>query len=159
MALRDKIAQKAAPALEPGERIQVVFPVQTAHPLLLGGILAGLIVGSAVVLQLTVGGVGFLIPLVIGLAVALPVFTAVNAYRCVVATDRRIAVFDAGRLTISNPSRVLYSLPRATRLGPAGGLWHRLPLGPEQPYVAKRFFGDLAQADALLGPPPPYPPR
>lgn len=67
-----------------------------------------------------------------------------NAYRVVVVTDRRILVCSSGRFRVTPVNEVLRELPRATRIVPASGLWYRC----ERLYIAKRFHGDVAQADA-----------
>jgi hypothetical protein len=41
-------------------------------------------------------------------------------------------------------------LPRSTRLGPASGLWHKIPAGQETLRVRQRFFKDIVAADATL---------
>ena len=52
-------------------------------------------------------------------------FILVNKYRCVVATDRRLLVLDAGKLTTTKPKSVIRALPRSTRIGPfSGALWY-----------------------------------
>lgn len=71
-----------------------------------------------------------------------------NNYRCVVATDRRIAIFDCGKFTMGNPRKLIASLPRGAQLGPATGLWHALELNGEKIRVHKRFHKDIAAADA-----------
>jgi hypothetical protein len=76
-------------------------------------------------------------------------FLLVNKYRCVVVTDRRIALFDAGRWSMAKPKALITSLPRATPLGPASGLWHALELGGEKLRVHKRFHKDVDEADRM----------
>jgi hypothetical protein len=78
-------------------------------------------------------------------------FLLTNKYRCVVATDRRIVVFDAGRWGMGNPKAIIASLPRSVPLGPAAGLWHVVELGGERLRVHKRFHKDIAEADRLRG--------
>ena len=70
-----------------------------------------------------------------------------NSYRAVVATDRRILVFDTGKMTMGTPKRLLRELPRATRIGPASGLWYKTEALGEKLYVHKRFHKDVAAAD------------
>jgi hypothetical protein len=41
-------------------------------------------------------------------------------------------------------------VPRATRLGPGTGLWHRIPAGHETLRVHRRFFADIYAADAAM---------
>jgi hypothetical protein len=79
-------------------------------------------------------------------------FLLTNKYRCVVVTDRRIALFDAGRWSMGNPKSLIASFPRATPLGPASGLWHTIDLGGQTLRVHKRFHSDITEADRLLSP-------
>jgi hypothetical protein len=74
-----------------------------------------------------------------------------SAYRVIVVTDRRILVARSGRLTTTAVNEVLRELPRATRIGPAGGLWYKCDTLAERLYIAKRFHKDIEAADALAG--------
>ena len=81
-------------------------------------------------------------------------FYFVNQYRVVAVTDRRIVVFDSGKLSVAKAKSVAYELPRATVLGPSKGmLWHRIETGHETLRVHTRFFKDIAQADAAIATP------
>lgn len=126
-SIRDKIRTNAAPHLQPGETVQVVFPAQTISqylflPLLLLGIL----------------------PLVIALLVARP-------FRTVVVTDRRILVCQAGRLRTTTVEQVLEEGARTTRLGEPSGLWWVCTsLGSSKLHVNKRFHRDVRESDALI---------
>lgn len=79
------------------------------------------------------------------------IFLILNKYRCVVVTDRRIVIFDSGKFAQANPTSIVGELPRATRLGPPRGLWHKIALPDGQIVVHKRFHKDIEQADALAG--------
>lgn len=76
------------------------------------------------------------------------VFLGLNSYRIVVATPQRIVVLDAGRTSMKKARGVVTELPRSTRLGPATGVWHRIPAGGETLRVHRRFFKDIETADA-----------
>ena len=76
------------------------------------------------------------------------VFLVMNRYRTVVATDRRILVLDSGRWSQTKAGAVVVELPRVTKMGPAGGIWHTIPMGPETLHVNRRFFKDIAAIDA-----------
>jgi hypothetical protein len=78
-------------------------------------------------------------------------FILANNYRCVLATDRRILVLDAGKMSTSRPRSVIRTLPRPTRIGPASGLWYRTANLGEDLRIHKRFHGDIAAADAHAG--------
>jgi hypothetical protein len=47
---------------------------------------------------------------------------------------------------------IVAELPRAARLGPATGLWYPIETGQEKLYVHRRFFKDIAAADATGSP-------
>ena len=92
-------------------------------------------------------------------------FILVNKYRCVVATDRRILLLDAGKLTTTKPKSIVRALPRSTRIGPfSGALWYVTGNLGETLRIHKRFQKDMEAADAAapgagtLPPPPPPPP-
>jgi len=89
-------------------------------------------------------------------------FLLLNQYRCVVVTDRRILVLDAGRLTSTKPKSVIRALSRSTRIGPAQGLWYVTANLGETLRIHKRFHKDIEAADARAAaassPPPPPPP-
>ncbi len=71
-----------------------------------------------------------------------------NASRVVVATDKRILVCQSGRMSVTVCKTVLREVPRATRIGPAHGLWHKTDALGEMLWIHKRFHKDVAAADA-----------
>jgi hypothetical protein len=71
-----------------------------------------------------------------------------KAWRVVVATDRRIVVFQTGRWGMTRIEGVTAQSRRHTRIGPAKGLWYRVDCLGERLYVHKRFHKDVALADA-----------
>jgi hypothetical protein len=75
----------------------------------------------------------------------------VNHYIVVVATDRRILVCKSGRFTTTKATEVMRVLARATRIGPASGLWWKCESLGDKMYVHKRFHKDIAAADAMIG--------
>jgi hypothetical protein len=78
------------------------------------------------------------------------VFLGVNRYRIFVVTPDRILVLDVGKTSMKKARGVVTQLPRQTRLGPAAGLWHRIPAGSETIRVHRRFFTDIETADAAV---------
>jgi hypothetical protein len=76
------------------------------------------------------------------------VFLGMNKYRIFVVTPRRILILDAGSMSMAKAKGLVTELPRATKLGPGTGLWHVIPAGDEKLRVHKRFFKDIATADA-----------
>ncbi len=58
------------------------------------------------------------------------VFLGLNRYRIFVVTPQRILVLDAGKTGMKKAKSVVMELPRATRLGPATGLWYVIPARP-----------------------------
>ncbi|WP_328708416.1 hypothetical protein OHB01_15145 [Microbispora hainanensis] len=77
-------------------------------------------------------------------------FFALNQYRIFVVTPQRILVLDAGKVTMTKAKGVLAELPRATKLGPGTGMWHVIRVGDEKLRVHRRFFKDIAIADAQV---------
>jgi hypothetical protein len=75
-------------------------------------------------------------------------FIIVNKYRIVAATNERILVLDSGKWSIKKARGVVTELPRATKLGPGTGLWHKIAVGDETLRVHRRFFKDVDAADA-----------
>jgi hypothetical protein len=73
-----------------------------------------------------------------------------NAYRVVVVTDRRILVCNSGRISMTPVKGILRELPRATKIGPASGLWYKTEALGERLYIGKRFHKDIAAADAAI---------
>jgi hypothetical protein len=81
------------------------------------------------------------------------VFLGFNRYRILAVTPARIVVLDAGKTSMKKARGVVMELPRSTRLGPATGMWHRIPAGSETLRVHRRFFKDIETADSAVGAP------
>lgn len=77
------------------------------------------------------------------------VFLGLNRYRILAVTPDRIVVLDAGKARMSTARGVVMELPRATRLGPGTGMWHKIPAGDETLRIHRRFFKDLETADSV----------
>jgi len=75
-------------------------------------------------------------------------------YRCIVVTDRRIAVLDSGKWAQGTPKAIVRSLPRQTQIGPAKGMWYKTEALGERLYFHKRFEKDISAADTAVGYPP-----
>lgn len=75
------------------------------------------------------------------------VFLGLNRYRIFIVTADRILVLDAGKASMKRAKGVVTELPRATRLGPAAGVWHVIPVEGKKVRVHRRFFKDIATAD------------
>jgi hypothetical protein len=71
-----------------------------------------------------------------------------STHRCVVVTDRRIAVFRAGRFSQGNPKELLTSVPRSTKIGPPKGVTYKTKALGEKMFVHRRFHKDVERADA-----------
>jgi hypothetical protein len=78
------------------------------------------------------------------------IFLGFNRYRILAVTPTRIVVLDAGKTSMKKARGVVMELPRSTRLGPATGLWHQIPAGPETLRVHRRFFKDIETADSSV---------
>jgi hypothetical protein len=131
MALRDTMRASAAQFVNPGENIQEIFWAQTGSPWVRG-------VSSAF------GVIGVLIA------------ASFNNYRIVAVTDQRILVLDAGMWSMKKARSVIDQLPRATRLGPASGVWHVIETPSGKIRVHRRFFKDIEAADMTIAPTASY---
>jgi hypothetical protein len=78
------------------------------------------------------------------------VFLGFNHYRILAVTPTRIVVLDAGKASFKKARGVVTELPRSTRLGPATGMWHKIPAGQETLRVHRRFFKDIETADSVV---------
>ena len=76
-------------------------------------------------------------------------FLGLNQYRIFVATQQRILVLDAGKMSMKKARGVITELPRSTQLGPGSGVWHVIMVDGEKLRVHRRFFKDLASADMV----------
>ena len=76
-------------------------------------------------------------------------FLGLNHYRILAVTPTRIVVLDAGKASMTKARGVVTELPRATRLGPGTGIWHKIPAGEETLRVHRRFFKDIETADSV----------
>jgi hypothetical protein len=78
------------------------------------------------------------------------VFLGFNQYRILAVTPTRILVLDAGKTSFKKARGVVTELPRSTRLGPATGMWHKIPVGQQTLRVHRRFFKDIEAADSVV---------
>jgi hypothetical protein len=121
MAIRDKISQNVRPHLEPGENLQVAFPVQ-------GGVNPWWVILSGYLLLMWLAN-----------------------YVIVAVTDRRILLFKASPLATTKPKELLGTFPRNAPLGPVSGIWGKIELGGTRYYVHRRFHKDVEAAGAAPG--------
>src|ERR1700677_4954626 len=77
------------------------------------------------------------------------VFLGLNRYRILAVTPTRIVVLDAGKASMKTARGGVREVPRSTRLGPATGMWHKIPVGDETLRVHRRFYKDLEAADSV----------
>lgn len=77
-------------------------------------------------------------------------FLGLNRYRILAVTPQRILVLDAGKFSMKKAQGVVGELPRTTQLGPGSGVWHVVNANGEKLRVHRRFFKDLAAADAAV---------
>lgn len=79
-------------------------------------------------------------------------FLALNRYRTIVATDRRIIVLDSGVFSSTKANSVVGELPRNTPLGPwTGNVWHKWTVGNATLRIHRRFKKDIEAIDAMRG--------
>ena len=120
MALRDKLRERVAPGLEPGEQVQQVVMSQT-------------------------GLSPWFIPAIGALIAAF-----VNKYWVVAVTDRNIVLMPASKLMPSKVKKgaTPIRLPRSDRFDVQGKLWGTSTLGGTKHFINRRFFDDCKAADA-----------
>ncbi len=73
-----------------------------------------------------------------------------NSYRTIAVTDRRIIVFNSGKMTTAKAKSIVMEVPRATYIGPASGLWWKCTTLGTKLSVHKRYHKDIENADAYL---------
>ena len=78
-------------------------------------------------------------------------FLSLNRYRILAVTSHRIIVLDAGKFSFKKAKSAVGEAPRQTVMGPGSGIWHVVPINGEKLRVHRRFFKDIAAADARLG--------
>jgi hypothetical protein len=120
MDVPDQLKASAAALLGPGETLQAAIWAQTLNPYWVP-----------------------ITPLRVVLGPSSP-------YRVIVATDRRLLLLRGNRWRVRASREILAELPRRTRIGPAGGLWHRTDAFGEHLYIQRRFHREVASADAAL---------
>lgn len=75
-------------------------------------------------------------------------FLLVNKYRTVVATDRRILVFNSGKLSSTKAKTIVGELPRDVMFGPpTGTIWHPVDINGERLRIHRRFHKDVEAMD------------
>ncbi|MDN5746794.1 MAG: hypothetical protein L0H31_17005 [Nocardioidaceae bacterium] len=87
-------------------------------------------------------------------------YVLINRYRTIVATDRRILVFNAGPMSSVKAKEVVAELPRNHRLGPwSGNVWYRHDMGGAAVRIHRRFKKDIEAIDGVgMMPPMGQPP-
>ena len=152
MSLRDKLAQRARPYLEPGEHIQAVFMAQSGVSPYWNQLIGVLVLIPFVMvyvfrLQNTV--VGVVLTLILGVTIVTFSTLFVRTHHFVV-TDRAIVVIDANRFILTLPSRLRQRHPRNFYFGQMSGLFGKFVLGNTDYWTRRRFQKDVAAADAAL---------
>jgi hypothetical protein len=153
VSLRDSLAQRARPHLEPGEQIQAVFMAQSGVSPYWAQLIGFLVLIPLVMiygfkLQNTPGGLVLLLILAVTLIVVSTLLFRTHHF---VVTDRAITVLDASRWWATFPSRLRQRHPRNVYFGQLSGLYGRFMLGNTEYWVRRwRFRKDVAAADAAL---------
>jgi hypothetical protein len=120
MGALDRLKTNATSLLEPRERMQAAIWAQTLNP--------------------------YWVPIT-PLRV---LFGPSNPYRVIVATDRRLLLYAGNRWRVGAIRELMSELPRRTRIGPAGGVWHRTDVFGERLYIQRRWHREVQAADAAL---------
>jgi hypothetical protein len=127
MALREKLTDRVAPYIQPGEQVQHVF--------LASG-------GMNPWLASTFGAIGGALLAVIGQATLIK-------RRIIAVTDQSVVVLEAN-FNGTKPKSVVARLPRNTTIGPVKGIWSPVRFFDEKLYIHKKFHKDVRAADSAL---------
>jgi hypothetical protein len=121
-----RMIERAEPLLPSGTQIRQIVTASTRSPVLW--------IGLVILLAILPGAL---------------VFTMISKNRIIAVSQDAIYVLDCGHFGY-RPKGVLRVLPRATRLGPAGGLWTKINAGPEKLWAGNP--AELTAADAEAAP-------
>lgn len=80
-----------------------------------------------------------------------------GGYRVVVATDRRLLLFQSGTFSQTVIKRLIEESPRGQLLGEPSGLFHTVTVGGSTLKVNFRYFDQVRAIDRALGDPTPEP--
>ncbi len=120
-SLREKLAERSGPYLQPGEQVQQAFMGQ---------------VGPSPYWSFLTYLIYFKVK---------PRLIVVTDSRILVLPSGKMT---PSKPTAGEPIAVL---PRQTPIGPVSGLWSAINLGGEKIWVHKRFHKDVSAADAAIG--------
>jgi hypothetical protein len=121
MALRDKLAERVTPFLEPGEEVEVVFAPQSGPNPWWAAVWGWLVM----------------------------VATGSFSYVTVVTTGRANVVLRNTRMFRFRSAAVLFRGAREP-LGDPAGIWGKISVGGERYWVHRRFHHDVRLANDLL---------
>lgn len=121
-----RMIERAEPLLPSGTQIRQIVTASTRSPFLW--------IGLAILLAILPGTL---------------VFAMISKNRMIAVSQDAIYVLDCGHFGY-RPKGVLRVLPRATRLGPAGGLWTKINAGPEKLWAGNP--AEITAADAEAAP-------
>ena len=150
MSLRDRLAERARPYLEPGEQIQAVFRAWSDVWRVWQKLIAYFsYLALMVALMLFLHPWSTVISYVFILATPILVLLFVRLHD-VVVTDRAIVVLDISKLK-HRPTRLRLRHPRNFYFGQLSGLTSESFVLDNMKYrVNRKFFKDVATADAAL---------
>ena len=121
MALREKLASRTQPFLEPGEQVQQIFAAQ-------------------------VGPNPWMIP-----AIGPIIVMFLSKMRVIAVTDRAVLVLNSSKMTPKPTALLQRLPRQTRLGPIEGKLWGKITVGGERTWVHKRFRKDVQAADAALG--------
>ena len=121
MALRDKLASRTQPFLEPGEQVQQIFPAQ-------------------------VGPNPWMIP-----AIGPVIVMLISKIRVIAVTDRAVLVLNSSKLTPKPTGLIHRLPRQTRLGPIEGKIWGKTTIAGERTWVHKRFHKDLQAADTAIG--------
>jgi hypothetical protein len=144
VSLRNNLAERARPYLQPGEQIQAVFKAQSdswrVWQILIAVLVAFISTATLVVFFLHDGQLALAAVWVVALSIMFSVFFRVHH---VVVTDRAIVVLDVSKWT-DRPTRLRLRHPRDFYFGQLSGLRGSFVLDNAEYWVHRRFHKDVA---------------
>jgi hypothetical protein len=152
--LRNKLAERARPFLEPGEHIQAIFRAQNPSPYFWQFPITFLII-SIFITWNRVPAVLWETMAVVAVALWIVYFALFRVHHIVV-TDRAIVVLDTSKWAgifpprMNRPTRLRLRRPRDFYFGQLSGLFGKFVLDNTEYWVHRRFHNDVTAADVAL---------
>ncbi len=144
MEVARRIAANAQPHLEPDESVVAAFAAQTVNQIPATVVVSTLVIA---VVAFDVARLVEVVLLMVTLALVAWYFIR-NQNLIVIATERRTLLATSGALQSTRVDSVIEEGGAEVRFGPATGYAHKTAALGRTIYVQRRFFDQIAEADA-----------